>query len=91
MAKDKTSFPIDVAQLVGLFIESVFYGCVSICFLFRSYKGSLDPIVISTLYYLSLFFLFSYPVLLQGFSWNISSVVSRHYYGQKEGSNHSAN
>jgi hypothetical protein len=46
MAKGNTSFPIDVAQLVGLFIESVFYGCVSTCFLFLSYKGSLDPIVI---------------------------------------------
>ena len=26
MAKD--TFPIDAAQVVGLFMESVFYGCV---------------------------------------------------------------
>jgi len=42
MAEDNhTSFPVDAAQLVGLFIESVFYGCVWYCVLFRSYNAHL--------------------------------------------------
>ena len=69
MAKGKTSLPIDSAQVVGLFIESVFYGCVSTCVLFRYHNGSLDPIVISMLYPLLLF------SCSQEFSWCFSSVL----------------